>query len=484
MAPPAQERPASTRAASARRGLHAAAPLMLMALVAGQCGNDDLDDAHDTRVATMRIVPASVQALENQSFSLEVRLWDAQGHALAVDPTLPPKWRSSDPTGLAEQVTDGGRGVFLAARAGTAIVSVRVGTITAQASVTITADPATGTSDVVQAPHLPGNAPAWAVVRGARGATAVYHEIHAFARRASIADLDAGLQTGATDSKKGPDVTAEGSVVLLSRAARTTRAVTDWHPGRQTVDYFLTGGGTGDVKVQLAPPLTVTVRAWDATTAGGIDLLDLELATGIFSRNPSGIVFAAEGDAVGRLVTTSATENDCADPGALMRLASNPDQTPFDPAKAELHVAYVQDLGGWNGWACRPDPDPAKPARLIMVAANRHATTLAHELGHTLGLRQPSNGHINCVRGLDQSNVMFAGVDATHQAGRTTFSIGQAFRMRYDAGSWVSALLADAGGPLACAAQDAAGVETESGPCPRLSAPYTLSPAYMPCGGL
>jgi hypothetical protein len=363
------------------------------------------------------------------------------------------------------------------------LVTVEIGAVTAQASVVITAEPASMTRDVVQSPHA-GGAPAWVVIRGARASTLVYHEIHAFARRATVADLDAGLATGppSTDSKKGTVDPAEGSVVLLARTTRTARALVDWQSGRQIVDYYLTGAGTGDVKVQLALPIAVAIRVWDATTAGGIDLADLDLATAIFARNPTGLTFAAP-DGVGRLVATSATRSDCNDPGALMRLASNPAQTPFDPAKTELHVVYVDDVEGFNGWACRPDPNAGKPARLILVASYRHATTLAHELGHTLGLREPDNGHINCVRGFDQSNVMFAGVDPTHQAGRTTLSIGQAFRMMYDGGSWVNALSADAG-TLACAAQDQGGVEQESGPCPRLSAPAADSPAWMAsCGG-
>ena len=63
--------------------------------------------------------------------------------------------------------------------------------------------------------------------------------------------------------------------------------------------------------------------------------------------------------------------------------------------------------------------------------------TLAHELGHTLGLRVPYSGHTLLVEGFGSSNLMWPYESDASHAPRASYSLGQVFRINLDSRSWM-----------------------------------------------
>jgi len=74
---------------------------------------------------------------------------------------------------------------------------------------------------------------------------------------------------------------------------------------------------------------------------------------------------------------------------------------------------------------------------IFLSLARRAPTTLAHELGHALGLRG-NVGHTYGVPGFTIRNLMMSGIDLNLQALQDHFSLGQGYRMSLDRLSWLN----------------------------------------------
>jgi len=472
-------------AAAARRGLFALA--LLSALGAGCC--DCVDDPHDTSVATVVIVPDEVVVLRDRRFVLDVRLWDSEGHAVAVDPADPPTWSSSDNTGLTVDVSSGRFGQFTGTSPGSFTVTVQAGGREATASVTVTDGSATAGSDLITAPFSQPMAN-FALVSGSRGGgPAVLHEMHAFAGAAPVANLTGGLPAMVEpDGSKLP--AGPGSVVMLSRQYEAGHGKPPWKAAPpDVVDFHESGGGSGTENVQLRAPVTITAHVWDATTEHNVDLSELAVANASLAASNLGVILDEPDDAIGLLVPGSAWVSDCLDPGAVMRLAAGPAETPFDASRAVLHVVYMTSthagtMSGTNwpvrGIGCNPAIDPARPARVIFLHGQmRSQSTLAHELGHVFGLIKPSSGHTLCLPGFDQSNLMWTSMDDTHTARREVFSLGQSFRVALGDWSWLNHGGFRTGTTYPCHVLDQEGNLQTGARCPQLSHPWWANPPAM-----
>jgi hypothetical protein len=137
-----------------------------------------------------------------------------------------------------------------------------------------------------------------------------------------------------------------------------------------------------------------------------------------------------------------------------------------------LNVYYVNGMYGLKGRTCAGVN--ARPWDVLYVGYDLHSTSsLVHELGHTLGLMLPGQGHSDMLARLDISNVMNGWDDDGEPGGRRRLSVGQVFRMNADAGSWINRAV-DGGGnlvreiaapriPCQCGSTD------PLGPCPTLA---------------
>jgi hypothetical protein len=112
----------------------------------------------------------------------------------------------------------------------------------------------------------------------------------------------------------------------------------------------------------------------------------------------------------------------------------------------------------------------------VFVASDRFPATLAHELGHVMGLLEPHGGDLYDVPGFRHedcptcdANLMIAGIDPVED-----LTVGQNFRMSLDGRSWWNAF--PTGGPIrpfphmmkSCQTGETAPL-TEDWPCPKLA---------------
>jgi hypothetical protein len=159
--------------------------------------------------------------------------------------------------------------------------------------------------------------------------------------------------------------------------------------------------------------------------------------------NRVGINVAIEGGSAKTLTSFPPLTSPGADCTAADELIAG--ATGMAPVEGKLNIYYVNDIGdAIRGLTCNASQN--RHEDLVYVAWSWHSpTTLAHELGHSLGLLFPHDGHTEDLSGFDRTNVMASFLDDAHSAVRDHISLGQAFRMNVDAASWLNV---PASGPL------------------------------------
>lgn len=389
-------------------------------------------------------VPNEVHAALGTAVELSSRAYNSQGHLVPPSPTLPVSWQMPpDGTiGLIGQDGPRARLDIVATAPGTSQVEVKMGNALATARFDLHGDGGaefapSAIADWLVLPHLAGTPPATAVVRAPREGGVTAEEHVSFAGLARL-----------------PNFTQPGSLLLLAPASRATHLTPAFT------------GGADTVHLTTSPPWQVPLRIWDATRSG-LPLIhtDLAVANLVFRTNQTGLTFLLDGGGIERLPEAHGTEADCEAPETLFG-------DVFDPAIALLHVFYVESFaGGWRGYACPPSTSPGRVARAVFIARTRAATTLAHELGHLMGLLDPAgqHGHTHCQWGFEEDNLMWAFIDDSRESNRLRLSTGQVHRVVMDKRSWLATLgWSAATAPVAC---DVAGVH-----CPHLPMPRTATP--------
>jgi hypothetical protein len=150
--------------------------------------------------------------------------------------------------------------------------------------------------------------------------------------------------------------------------------------------------------------------------------------------------------------------------------------TGYDPAS--INVYYVSEVRApAQAWTCGDANNPAGAWDVIFIGRNHLAHALAHELGHALGLNRtatlPNSGtpvFTGDIDELDMENAFGTGNLMVYgNTNPTALTIGQIYRMHFDARSWLNRGQAavDNGYPRAC--QDS---PVSQGTCP----PLALSP--------
>jgi hypothetical protein len=218
----------------------------------------------------------------------------------------------------------------------------------------------------------------------------------------------------------------------------------------------------GDVHTSsLQGIINMPVSVWIADTNAAVAaqaVNDMANANQLYAQNKVGVQFQPTFTNVSSnagAVTTIGTAS-C---GAVAAIRAS----AFYSANA-LNIYYVN--GAFTGENCARTT-PVGDGNISYLGTLANLATLAHEIGHALGLRPAgSGGHTNTVAGFGTNNVMWGGGIAA----RDHFSLGQAFRMNTHTDVWGGTMLINNGlrpGPgRACAPL------TTSDLCPALPADW------------
>ena len=189
------------------------------------------------------------------------------------------------------------------------------------------------------------------------------------------------------------------------------------------------------LELHMQPTVVVPIhfympQGWDPQDASD----EMDTATGLYAINRVGVRFVPAGVT---FYTGPAVASSCSGVGALVTAGM------YDPLT--INVYYVQQVNGADtflGYNCFAFPltvqgIAATGENIIFLASHRLSTTLAHELGHALGLRLLV-GHTSTAGGFTNKNLMMGAVTWVEQAAQNHFSLGQAYRMSFDRSSWIN----------------------------------------------
>ena len=242
-----------------------------------------------------------------------------------------------------------------------------------------------------------------------------------------------------------PDVT--GKVTVFAPTYGVFRKDVAWSTDNNTVTVSSPASG-GFVAIERPAAIRVSYTVWIAA-AGGIDSQvneEMKLAREIFRREVTGLdlvgtIATAPTPAASAIVASRNTPLECASVRADLSAV------PATFNGSTLNVVYVDDIlapafgagetsypSGLRGYSCPPSEEHG--AIILISWAAGLATTLAHELGHTLGLRDDA-GHTNDREGFGYTNMMWGGESIDRALARAYFTPGQAFRMNFDTNSWL-----------------------------------------------
>ncbi len=196
----------------------------------------------------------------------------------------------------------------------------------------------------------------------------------------------------------------------------------------------------------LPGPIAVELVVWlrasaETTVANVIAKGDANYATSIYSDQRAAMQFnivkgqgGANGSVRSLWVSDTATDE-----------CENVEQTlDIDAVEGSVNVVYVENiLFNAAPRAITCDRDVSLPPIIVMRYYHASTTTLAHELGHVMGLMRKwfndfDGGHTYNVPGFDATNFMWTQTNATYGLAPDQISLGQAFRMHVDARSWVN----------------------------------------------
>jgi hypothetical protein len=421
-------------------------------------------------VTEIELVPSKVaiasDPFQPTTFVLEARLWSgpANDRETIVEGICKPLTWSVSPPGLGLQFSSAPSGHFatlvLAKGAAPVVpieVRVEVGGMTATTQVV---RPATG-DDPVAAAYAPGQAPDAIVVRGKRTLTDpcevwVAPGLVRTGIAGSVADV-----CGGTDPPWGVTVLDQGNGMPMYPVPWNS-SVNPSNPGAMplmrvvpvAIRVFISGADLG-------------IRQTHATQFGQDEI---DYANLVFRENRVGIKLVVMDQATVPQPSLPHIETDIPDCATGDKVTVAYDHTPM--SEAMLHVYLVDGASSADGFTCAPNKD--RPYPVIYLAVGRSGTILLHEVGHALGLDLPGAGHTDEIAGFDPADVMAGGYADTDNIWRRRLTVGQAFRINAEAGSWLNwarkpisgTLIREIGAPrLACQC----GQDDPAGNCPRLS---------------
>jgi hypothetical protein len=377
------------------------------------------------QVASVVITPATATVNAGDLITLHATLFDATAAELP-SPAYAIYWMPA--AGWLEVVFTADGDAVLRAHGGFGTPSVAVevsveagGVTSAPATIDIVEVAAPGGDQLVADP--PGVSPPHAaIVTGQVAGTCQQNAVYSFATVQVLPSLTAPCP---------PD--KRGEAAFFSTATRLDLREVTWTepPPDDVVDF------TG-----VPAPLVVPVAAWVAVSAD-VDAHkvtireDLDRASSLMQTKRVGLTFALLGDTVGVVPAERIDEigTGCADVFAADAAGTRPQ----DYVDGVPNVYYVETIDGLaTGVRCGRRPQRLEDVVLIPVAG-RSDMTLAHELGHVLGLVSPKQGHTKeVVSGFTDLNFMRDKLSLAEANARNHVSLGQGYRMNAEPESWVN----------------------------------------------
>lgn len=231
-----------------------------------------------------------------------------------------------------------------------------------------------------------------------------------------------------------PKANCLSDVLLFAQGRAMTATSRVWLPGADLVQL-----PSPPVRVKVEFSMVLVAKGSQAAQQAGLDTVR---AIQLFNRNRVGLTFHASRIITGKQLNSADTTtigSGC-DQAKLNTLAKRADLYDAD----RLNVYFVAgSAGGWRGWNCFT---VGYPNVIYISIAGESPASLAHELGHALGLQDwPEHvlGHTGAgnqwrIAGFVYQNLMWTNLSDQQALEQSHFSIGQGYRMNMDKTSWVN----------------------------------------------
>lgn len=395
----------------------------------------EVDEASLT-VSALHVIPPTVFVTPGAAFIMRARMLDQEKGLLPKHPQLAWALGSS----LTEQSRGGDSIVVKAGTVspGTSVntsLSAQLGTVTASAKIVILAPNAAGPLDSVLGDYRAGAFPDVALIDDTLASVPVNDSLVAFVGIGLLGDL-----TGGT-----------GEVARLSTDQSFHLRSVTWQGAMN--DLVDLRSATGTPNAMLRPSFTV----WIATSvAGGAAAAqdDIASALAVLRRQRTGLApqpHVRPATGAGVFVLERGPNFECLGvAGKLNDLGVPSTAWPGALAPESLNVVYVDDIldppsasevavsARLAGYSC---PRDLSAGWVVLISRQlRSGGTLAHELGHALGLLEPHWGHTRFQPGFSYTNLMWPYETDAARAARSSFTLGQAFRINIDDHSWLPML--------------------------------------------
>lgn len=224
-------------------------------------------------------------------------------------------------------------------------------------------------------------------------------------------------------------------------------------------DFLETAIVAGSMDISLPDLTSIPLRIWLVGFESQVDTMEEVRNRMLDKAYP---VFSALG--IGFTLDTASA---FLDPSALTPHCNSADVISMNPAiydGSKINVYFVAHYGNIQGLTpannCWMKAHP-EIAFLSWKNVNLTDPTLAHELGHALGLIHPKSlgGHTYAIAGFDAYNLMATNTDVT------SATVGQLYAMNFSSDSWINRSGSPLVKPVVRTCQDSWG----SGVCPALT---------------
>lgn len=386
-------------------------------------------------VTAVAVVPPLVYVTPGAKFVLYARMYDHLKGVLPQHPQL--KWTVA--AGLLER----GRGrdsvrveALPAATTSATSVTATIGTLSATATIIVLAPGAAAPTspDSVLGDDMAWSTPDVVLLDDTLASPPVNDSVVAFVKVGLLGNLSGG----------------PGEVARLSANQSFRTKPTTWQTGKNVVDLTSGGSGPSVANTPRHPSFTI----WLTSTATEVDSTaeaDAAHAVAVFGRQRTGLALRhtmSWASAAGDFLLEQGPEPklECLGLRTKLEGLGVPAGTSTTFAPESLNVVYVNDIvvppgegdvpisAGLAGYACTADPVIGSVIFISMPL--RNAGTLTHELGHALGLLEPEWGHTKYLPGFSYTNMMWPYEWDATTVPRSTFSLGEAFRLNIDDHSW------------------------------------------------
>ena len=393
----------------------------------------DPPEVPDLEVADVQVIPSTVFVSSGAVFVMYVRIRDQQQGVLPEHPNL--TWTLG--SGLT-RVNAAADSIVLTGTAAVGAqlptsVEAQVGERRATARIVVLGTSAPGTLDTVLGDYRAGTTPDITLIDDTLATSAVNDSVVAFVGVGLLGDLNGG----------------GGEVAKFSTDQFFRLSAVNWrYPSKATVDLRTPVYSASELAAAVAQRPRFVV--WIATSSSdgiGVANADITRALALFRRQRTSLdvtyrVKPASG--AGAYFLELTPQFACVRARDKLQALGVPTQAL---AQDSLNIVYVDDIldppptnvsvpvsSRLAGYSC--PWDPATGAVVLLSRQWRTGTTLAHELGHALGLLEPQWGHTD-PPAFGYTNLMWRFESDAGLGVRSMFTLGQAFRIHLDDHSWL-----------------------------------------------